>query len=138
MQGASNRSIVIISGLLTLLFLVAATLALGLRNGWVQLASDPATADAVITPVPPDGTRATLVAASGSGTPSPIATNASEGAAMLYRQKLDDAYRALDEAYTQVRSLQASQSRVDSHGDDEDDDDDHRDRRSRRRKSEHD
>ena len=138
MQSASNRSVVIISGLLTLLFLVAATLALGLRNGWVQLASDAPTADAVITRVQPDAAEATLVAASGPSRQSPIAANASEGEAMLYRQKLDEAYRALDEAYAQIRSLQTSQRQLTSRGDDDDDNDDHRDRRSRRRKSEHD
>jgi len=137
-QGASNRSIVIISGLLTLLFLVGATLALGLSNGWVQLASDTPTADAVITPVQPDAAEATLVAASAPGAPSHVVASVSEAEAVLYRQKLDEAYRALDEAYAQIRSLQASQSRLASRSDDDDDDDDHRDRRSRRRKSEHD
>jgi hypothetical protein len=137
-QGASNRPVIVISGLLTLLFLVGATLAIGLRNGWVQLASDAPAADAVITRVQPDAAEATLVAASAPGTQSPIAANTSEGEAVLYRQKLDEAYRALDEAYAQIRSLQTSQSQLASRGADADDDDDQRERRPRRRKSEHD
>ena len=138
MQGASNRSVIVISGLLTLLFLIGATLALGLRNGWVQLRSDPTATDAVITRGQPDTAERTLVAASGPSTQSQIAADGSEGEAVRYRQKLDEAYRALDEAYAQIRSLQTSQSQLASRGDDDDDNDDHRDRRSRRRKSEDD
>jgi hypothetical protein len=42
----------------------------------------------------------------------------------LYRQKLEDAYRALDDAYAQIRVLQAPQVSLASS-------DDHRERRSR-------
>jgi hypothetical protein len=135
-QGASNRSVIIISGLLTLLLLIGATFALGLRNGWVQLASDAPTAGAVITRVQPHAAESTLVASSAPSAPPHIAASPHEGEAVIYRQKLDEAYRALDDAYAQIRLLQASQPQLASRGDDDDDDDDHRDRRSRRRKSE--
>ena len=39
MPGPSNRSVVIISGLLTLLVLGGATLAVAFRNGWVHVTS---------------------------------------------------------------------------------------------------
>ena len=138
MQGASNRSVIIIAGLLTLLLLVGATFALGLRNGWVQLASDAPTAGALITPVQPDAAEGTLVAASAPSAPSRIVASPSEGEAVHYRQKLEEAYRALDEAYAQIRSLQTAQPQLASRGNDDDDDDDHGDRRSRRRKFEDD
>ena len=138
MQGASTRAVIIISGLLTLLLLVAATFALGLRNGWVQLASDAPTADGGIRRVQPDPAEGPLVASSAPSAPSHIAASPSEGEAVLYRQTLAEAYQALDQAYAQIRSLQASQPQLAARGDDDDDDDDHRDRRSRRRKSEDD
>jgi hypothetical protein len=39
MPGPSNRSVVIISGLLTLLVLGGASLAVAFRNGWVHVTS---------------------------------------------------------------------------------------------------
>jgi hypothetical protein len=59
----------------------------------------------------------------------------------VYRQKLDEAYRALDEAYAQIRVLQAPQVRLassddsDARGAGHDGDDDRRERRSRRHDS---
>jgi len=87
MQGPSNRSVVIISGLLTLLVLGGATLAVAFRNGWVHVASSAPGAD----------------------------VDQSEVA--VYRGKLEDGYRALDVAYAQVRSLQTAQSQLASRGD---------------------
>lgn len=40
MQGSVNRSVVIVSGLLTLLLLCGATLALSVHNGWVRIGAD--------------------------------------------------------------------------------------------------
>ena len=60
----------------------------------------------------------------------------------VYRGKLEDAYRALDDAYAQVRSLQTAQSQVASRGDGDraftEHDDDRHERRSRQRKSDDD
>lgn len=116
MAGSSNRSVVIISGLLTLLVLSGATLAVAFRNGWVNVA--PAEAP-VVAP--------SVVA------PAVVAADQSEVA--VYRAKLEEAYRALDESYAQVRTLQAAQSQVAPRGGDNDDDDDDRPRSNRRRGS---
>ena len=56
----ANRSVVIISGLLTLLVLGGGTLAVGFHNGWLRTASDlpghePAAASA--QPTPPGNDR---------------------------------------------------------------------------------
>jgi len=47
MQDPSNRFVVIISALLTLLVLGGATLAVGFRNGWLHVATDAPSRDAV-------------------------------------------------------------------------------------------
>jgi len=118
MPSPQNRSVVIISGLLTLLVLGGATLAVAFRNGWVTVT--PASADAAAAPI--------------AAAPV-LAADQSEVA--VYRGKLEEAYRALDEAYAQVRTLQAAQSPVASRGGDDDDDDDHQ-RSARRRRSDDD
>jgi len=118
MPSPQNRSVVIISGLLTLLVLGGATLAVAFRNGWVTVT--PASASAAAVPV---------------AAPPVLAADQSEVA--VYRGKLEEAYRALDEAYAQVRTLQAAQSPVASRGGDDDDDDDHQ-RSARRRRSDDD
>lgn len=137
MQSASNRSVIIISGLLTLVLLIGGTLALGLRHGWAKLASEAPASDAVTARVQPEAAGGSLVAASARSTQSQLPDNASEAETLLYRQKLEEAYRALDEAYAQIQSLQTSQSQITSRGGDHDDDD-HGDRRSRRRRSDDD
>ena len=112
MQGPSNRSVVIISGLLTLLVLGGATLAVAFRNGWVRVASAAPVADA------------------------------DQGEIAVYRRKAEEAYRALDDAYAQVRSLQTAQSQVASRGEGDraftDHDDERHERRSRHRESDDD
>ncbi|MEP7306755.1 MAG: hypothetical protein ABJA98_14660 [Acidobacteriota bacterium] len=60
MPGPSNRSVLIISGLLTLLVLGGATLAVAFRNGWVHVASatpSPGTVNALAQPTDADRTR---------------------------------------------------------------------------------
>lgn len=47
MQDPSHRFVVVISALLTLLVLGGATLAVGFRNGWLHLATDAPSRDAV-------------------------------------------------------------------------------------------
>lgn len=47
MQDRSNRFVVIISALLTLLVLGGATLAVGFRNGWLHVGTDAPSRDAV-------------------------------------------------------------------------------------------
>ena len=47
MQLSTNRSVVIISGLLTLLVLSGGTLALGFHNGWLRTGSGTATPQAI-------------------------------------------------------------------------------------------
>lgn len=124
MAGSSNRSVVIISGLLTLLVLSGATLAVAFRNGWVTVA--PAAAPVVAAPVVAAPVEASTVSA------------ADQSEVAVYRGKLEEAYRALDESYAQVRTLQAAQSQVAPRGgddDDDDDDDDDRPRSNRRRGS---
>lgn len=116
MQSSSNRSIVIISGLLTLLILSGGALALGFHNGWLR-------------------------AGSGAATPEAAGAVSQPADAAVYQQKLDEAYRSLDDAYAQIRVLQAPQVRLassddsDERGTDHDDDDDRRERRSRRHDS---
>ena len=144
MQGPSNRSVVIISGLLTLLLLGGATLAVAFRNGWLHVAPaaasrDTVTALALLTDadrsraVPPTR-EADPLAASGA--------DVDHTEVAIYREKLEDAYRALDEAYAQVRSLQTAQSQLASRGDADrassEDDSDRRERRSQRRESDDD
>ena len=53
MPGPSNRSVVIISGLLTLLVLGGATLAVAFRNGWVHVTSAAPGPDTVTARVQP-------------------------------------------------------------------------------------
>ncbi|MEQ1756736.1 MAG: hypothetical protein ABL986_00325 [Vicinamibacterales bacterium] len=115
MQGSSNRSVVIISGLITLLVLGSATLAVAFRNGWVHVASAaprPDVVTALAQPTDADVTQSEVAA---------------------YRGQLEEAYRALDDAYAQVRSLQAAQSQLASGGDE-----DRHERRSRHRESDDD
>jgi hypothetical protein len=47
MHSSSNRSILIVSGLLTLLVLSGGTLALGFHNGWLRTGSGAATPQAI-------------------------------------------------------------------------------------------
>lgn len=49
MHGSANRSVVIVSGLLTLLLLCGATLALALHNGWLRTGADAPVSDALST-----------------------------------------------------------------------------------------
>ena len=113
----ARRSIVIISGLLTLLVLTGGTLAVALHNGWLRTAA-----------VDVRGRE-------------PLAQNAIQGDGGVYQQKLEEAYRALDDAYAQIRALQSPQSPlVSARNDDDrftehDGDDDRRGRRSDRRRS---
>jgi hypothetical protein len=139
----ANRSVVIISGLLTLLVLGGATLGVGFRNGWLRTASDspgrePAAASAQPTPI---GNDREAVARLTEPSPAPSAQGAIQDEAGVYRQKLEEAYRALDDAYAQIRSLQSPQPELASaRNEDErfrehDGDDDRRGRRSDRRRS---
>ena len=142
MQSCSNRSTLIISGLVTLLVLSGAALALGFHNGWLRTDSGAAMPEAVGAASQPSDAR------SGRGTPieaKPSRAGSTQAAtqdeAKVYRQKLDEAYRALDDAYAQIRVLQAPQVRLassdDSHqrGAMHDGNDDRRERRSRRHDS---
>jgi len=143
MQGASNRSIVVISGLLTLLLLGGTTLAVAFHRGWLRTASDAGAPDAVSLRAQSTDSRNTNVApAAVSESPSAGSTETSaQDQAAVYRQKLDEAYRALDDAYAQIRVLQTPQTRLASVGDRGErfgghgGDDDHRELRPRRRNS---
>jgi hypothetical protein len=71
---------------------------------------------------------------------APSAQGAIQDEAGVYRQKLEEAYRALDDAYTQIRSLQSPPQLASARSEDErfrehDGDDDRRERRSDRRRS---
>jgi hypothetical protein len=139
----ASRSVVIISGLLTLLVLGGGTLAVGFHNGWLRTASDspnhePAATSAQPTPT---GNDRDAVARLAEASPAPSTQAAIQDEVGVYRQKLDEAYRALDDAYAQIRSLQSAQPQLASaRNDDErlsehDGDDDRRERRSDRRRS---
>ena len=123
MQGPSNRSVVVISGLLTLLVLGGSTMAVAFHNGWVHVAS-----------AAPRPDEAAPSAAPGA--------DADQSEVAAYRGKLEEAYRALDDAYAQIRSLQTPQSQVASRGDGDraftEHDDDRHGRRPRHRESDDD
>ena len=144
MQSPSNRSVVIISGLLTLLVLGGATLAVAFRNGWVQVASAAPSPDAVTALAQPTDTdRSRIVTPSREADPSAApGADADQSEIAVYRGKLEEAYRALDDAYAQVRSLQTAQSQLASRGDGDraftDHDDERHERRSRHRESDDD
>ncbi|HET7696635.1 MAG TPA: hypothetical protein VFK57_13055 [Vicinamibacterales bacterium] len=128
MQLPPSRSVVIISGLLTLLVLGGVTLAVGFRNGWLRTGADAASREMAAASAPLQPAQ-----------PSPAAPVPDETA--VYRQRLEDAYRALDEAYAQIRTLQSPPRQLASvRGGDggytgHDEDDDRRERRPRRRES---
>jgi len=144
MQRLSNRSVIVISGMLTLIVLGGATAAVAFRNGWVQFAAEAPSADAVSARAQsPEAGRSRVgqiargesSVSSSSGTP--------QDDVVVYWQKLEEAYRALDNAYAQIRSLQTAQTQLASRGNGdrsfaEHDGDNDRERGSRRRKSHYD
>ena len=144
MPGPSNRSVVIISGLLTLLVLGGATRAVAFRNGWVHVTSAAPGPDTVTARVQPtDADRGRTVRPPREADPSAArGADVDQSEIAVYRGKLEDAYRALDDAYAQVRSLQTAQSQVASRGDGDraftEHDDERHERRSRQRKSDDD
>lgn len=144
MQGPSNRSVVVISGLLTLLVLGGATLAVAFRNGWVHVASAAPSPDAVTALIQPtDADCGQTVAPPREADPSAApGAAADQSEVAVYRVKLEEAYRALDDAYAQVRSLQTAQSQVASRGDGvrgfTEHEDDRHERRPRHRESDDD
>ena len=138
----ASRSVVIISGLLTLLVLGSGTLAVGFRNGWLRTASEPPSRETAASAQPtPTGSDRDAVARLTEPLPAPSTQGASQDEAGVYRQKLDEAYRALDDAYAQIRALQSPPPQLASARHDEDTfrehdgDDDRRGRRSDRRRS---
>ena len=138
----ARRSVVIISSLLTLLVLGGGTLAVALHNGWLRTAAadvpsrETLTASAQPTPTGNDRDAAARLT---EPSPAPPAQGAIQDEVGVYRQKLEEAYRALDDAYAQIRALQSPQPQLASaRNDDEsehDGDDDRRGRRSDRRRS---
>jgi hypothetical protein len=137
----ASRSVIIISGLLTLLLLGGGTLAVGFHNGWLRTALDspsPETAAGSAQPTP-TGNGVDAVARLTEPSPAPSTQGAIQEEVGIYRQKLDEAYRALDDAYAQIRALQSPQLRLASGRDDDDrfrehdGDDGRRGRRSDRR-----
>ena len=139
----ASRSVVIISGLLTLLVLGGGTLAVGFHNGWLRTASDsPGRETAVASAQPtPTGRDRGAVARLTEASPASSTQGAIQDEVGVYRQKLEEAYRALDDAYAQIRSLQSPQPQLASARNEDgrfrehDGDDDGRGRRSDRRRS---
>jgi hypothetical protein len=138
----ASRSVVIISGLLTLLVLGGGTLAVGFHNGWLRIASDSPRhgAAAASTQPNPTGNDRDAVARLTEPAPAPSVQGAIQDEAGVYRQKLEEAYRALDDAYAQIRSPQSPPQLAYARNEDErfrehDGDDDRRERRSDRRRS---
>ena len=138
-----RRSVVIISGLLTLLILGGGTLAVGFHNGWLRTASDSRSREtaAVSAQPTPAGTGRDAMARLTEPSPAPSTRGAIQDEVGAYRQKLEEAYRALDDAYAQIRALQSPQPQLASARRDQDrfrehdNDDDRRGRRSDRRRS---
>ena len=139
MHSSSNRSILVIAGLLTLLVLSGGTLALGFHNGWLRSGPGAATPEAIGADSQPSDARkdgAAPIEAKPSAVDS--TQTQTQDQAAVYRQKLDEAYQALADAYAQIRVLQAPQIRLassddrDERGTGHDGNDDHRQRRFRR------
>ncbi len=134
MQLPARRSVVIISGLLTLLVLCGGTLAVAFHNGWLRTASDAPSRETVVANAQPrdaanDGVAPVPLTQSSPAAPAQGGTQDEVG---VYRQRLEEAYRALDDAYAQIHALQSPQPQLASAGDG---DDDRRERRSGRRES---
>ena len=143
MQLPATRSIVIISGLLTLLVLGGGTLAVAFHNGWLRTGPDTASRETVAASTQPrpagdDQQTAMPITRSSPATGGAVATQDEVG---VYRQRLEEAYRALDDAYAQIRALQSPQPQLASARTDgerfreHDGDDDRRGRRSDRHRS---
>ena len=139
-----SRSVVIISGLLTLLVLSGGTLAVALHNGWLRTAAaDVPSRETLTTSTQPTPTGNDRDAAARltERSPAPATQSAIQDEVGVYRHKLEEAYRALDDAYAQIRALQSPQSQfVSARNDDDrftehDGDGDRRGRRSDRRRS---
>jgi hypothetical protein len=140
----ASRSVVIMSGLLTLLVLSGGTLAVALHNGWLRTATadgpgrETLTASTQPTPTGNDHAAAARLA---EPTPAAPAQGAIQDEVGVYRRKLEEAYRALDDAYAQIRALQSPRPQLASARNDDDrftehdSDDDRRGRRSDRRRS---
>ena len=143
MHDPSNRLGVNTSALLTLLVLCGATLAVGFRNGWLHVGADASSRDAVTALAQlSDAERSPTVATARDAKPPQALEAADQSEVEVYTQKLDEAYRALDDAYAQIRSLQAAQSQIASRGAGDrrfnEHDDDHHERGSRQRESDDD
>jgi hypothetical protein len=144
MQAPSNRSVVIISGLLTLVVLGGATLAVAFRNGWVHVGPAAPSLDAVTALAQPTAAdRSQTVNPPREVDPSAApGMDADQREVAVYRGKLEEAYRALDDAYAQVRSLQSAPSQLASRGDGEraftEHDDERHEQRPRHRESDDD
>ena len=137
----ASRSVVIISGLLTLLVLGGGTLAVGFHNGWLRTASDSPSRETAAASAQPTvtGNDRDAVARLTERSPAASTQGATQDEVGVYRQKLQEANGALDDAYAQIRALQSPQPQLASaRNDDErehDGDDDRRGRRSDRRRS---
>jgi hypothetical protein len=138
MQVSANRAVVIISGLMTLLVLSGGALAVGLHQGWIRIASNDAVAADPQASVALNEREAAM---SSEAPAARAAQRATQDETAIYRQKLDEAYLAPDDAYAQIRALQSPQAALAAarHDDDRDaerdDDDDRRGRRFDRRRS---
>jgi hypothetical protein len=97
MHDPSNRFVVIISALLTLLVLGGATLAVGFRNGWLHVGADASSRDAVTALAQlSDAERSPTVPTARDAKPPHALEAADQSEAAVYTQKLEEAYRALD------------------------------------------
>jgi hypothetical protein len=96
----ARRSVLIISGLLTLLVLGGGTLAVGFHNGSLRTTSNsPSREIAAVSAQPtPTGSDRDEVARLTEPSPAPSTQGAMQDEVGVYRQKLDEAYRALDDA----------------------------------------
>src|SRR4026208_1687222 len=98
MHSSSNRSILIISGLLTLLVLSGGALALAFHNDWLRSGSGAASPEAIGADSPPGGGRTDGAASIGTNRSAVGSTQtATQDEVGVYRQKLQEAYGALDD-----------------------------------------
>ena len=117
MVGPSSRFVVIISALLTLLVLGRRD-AGGRVPQWLVTRRNGAPSGHAVTALAPDAPRSRTLPTAREVNPSPVLeSGADQREAVVSIQKLEEAYRALDAAYAQIRSLQTVQSQFASRGD---------------------
>ena len=119
MKNQINRKAILLSAFFTALLLTLAAGGFFLARGWTMnatAAEDPADAVPSLQTLPPPVIEQIVTQPSSE-----------DAAVTVYQAQLEAAYAALDEAYTQIETLQSAQTQVVAGGGYEDDDDDEED-----------